>query len=165
MEYFFNFEKLGYLRGEKPDGCILCLLRDGSPSVQSLIVHETALTMVTLNLYPYNPGHLLVFPKRHVGDIRELSGSERADIDEVTRLSLDVLDRTHGPAAYNIGYNMGLVAGASIDHLHQHIIPRYPREIGIAELLAGQRLIVQNPLETQQVMKAAFKDLLGQSDQ
>jgi len=159
MEYFFNFEKLGYLRGEKPDGCILCLVRDGSPLVQSLIVHETAQTMVTLNLYPYNPGHLLVFPKRHAGDIRELSEKERADIDEVTRLCLDVLDRTHGPSAYNIGYNMGLVAGASIDHLHQHIIPRYPREIGIAELLAGQRLIVQNPLETQRVMKAAFGEM------
>ena len=159
MDYFFNFEKLGYLRGEKPEGCILCLVRDNSPLVQSLIVHETELTMVTLNLYPYNPGHLLVFPKRHVGDIRELSSGERADIDGVTRLSLDVLDRTHGPVAYNIGYNMGLVAGASIDHLHQHIIPRYPREIGIAELLAGQRLIVQNPLETQQVMKSAFGEL------
>ncbi len=159
MDYFFNFEKLGYLRGEKPDGCILCLVRDGSPLVQSLIVHETALTMVTLNLYPYNPGHLLVFPRRHVSDIRELSVEERVDIDGATRLSLDVLDRTLRPAAYNIGYNMGLVAGASIDHLHQHIIPRYPREIGIAELLAGMRLMVQNPLETQQALRSVFGEL------
>ncbi|PKL09589.1 MAG: histidine triad (HIT) protein [Spirochaetae bacterium HGW-Spirochaetae-7] len=159
MEYFFNFEKLGYLRGDKPDGCILCLVRDGSPLVQSLVVHETPLSMVTLNLYPYNPGHLLVFPKRHSGDIRELSSDERTDIDAVTRLSLDVLDSTHGPVAYNIGYNMGLVAGASIDHLHQHIIPRYPREIGIAELLAGQRLMVQNPFETQKALRSAFEAL------
>lgn len=156
MDYFFNFEKLGYLKGGKPDGCILCLVREGSPDVESLVVHQTSLTMVSLNLYPYNPGHLLVFPKRHVRDIRELSNDERTDIDAVARLCLDVLDRTHGPSAYNIGYNMGLTAGASIDHLHMHIIPRYPREIGIAELMAGMRVLVQNPLDTRKQLATAF---------
>jgi ATP adenylyltransferase len=156
MDYFFNFEKLGYLKGGKPEGCILCLVCKGSPDVESLVVHETPLTMVSLNLYPYNPGHLLVFPRRHVRDIRELSEAERVDIDAVSRLCLDVLDSTHGPSAYNIGYNMGLTAGASIDHLHMHIIPRYPREIGIAELMAGMRVLVQNPLDTKKQLAAAF---------
>ena len=156
MDYFFNFDKLTYLTGKKPDGCILCLVRDKSPEVDSLLVHETPLTIVSLNLYPYNPGHLLVFAKRHVKDIRELTPPERADIDAVSRLCLDVLDGTHGPAGYNIGYNMGLVAGASIEHLHLHIIPRYPREIGIAELFAGQRLLVQDPKETQRILIEAF---------
>lgn len=156
MEYFFNFDKLVYLKGGKPDGCILCLVRDGSDAVQSLLVHGTALSMVSLNLYPYNPGHLIVFPRRHVNDLRQLTADERTDIDAVSRLCLDVLDSTHGPAGYNIGYNMGLVAGASIDHLHLHIIPRYPREIGITELLAGRRVLVQDPLETQRLLRAAF---------
>lgn len=157
MDYFFNFNKLEYLMGDKPDGCILCLVRDGSEAVRSLVVHETPLSMVSLNLYPYNPGHLLVFPKRHLNDLRQLGAEERMDIDDLTRLCLDVLDSTHGPAAYNIGYNMGLVAGASIDHLHLHIIPRYPREIGITELLAGHRVLVQNPLETQEILRSAFR--------
>jgi len=156
MEYFFNFDKLVYLKGEKPEGCILCLVRDGSADVQSLLVYGTTLSMVSLNLYPYNPGHLIVFPRRHVNDLRQLTADERADIDAVSRLCLDVLDSTHGPAGYNIGYNMGLVAGASIDHLHLHIIPRYPREIGITELLAGRRVLVQDPLETQRLLKTAF---------
>ncbi len=158
MEYFFNFEKMAYLTGERPEGCILCLVRDGSEEVRSLVVHETALSMVSLNLYPYNPGHLLVFPRRHVNDLRALTPGERADIDELTRLSLDVLDRTHGPAAYNIGCNMGLSAGASIDHLHYHIVPRYPREIGIAEILAGRRVLVEEPLETQRRLREAFRE-------
>jgi ATP adenylyltransferase len=158
MEYFFNFEKLGYLKGERPDGCILCLVRDGSADVESLVVHRTVLSMVSLNLYPYNPGHLLVFPRRHVQDIRQLSAEERADIDALSRTCLDVLDKTHSPAAYNIGYNMGVVAGASIDHLHLHIIPRYPREIGITELLAGKRVLVQDPLETQRLLVQAFAE-------
>jgi ATP adenylyltransferase len=161
MEYFFNFEKLGYLKGKKPDGCILCLVRDGSEDVESLVVHRSELSIVSLNLYPYNPGHLLVFPRRHVVDIRELSDAERLDLDAVIRQCLDILDRTHGPAGYNLGYNMGLVAGASIEHLHMHIVPRYPREIGFAELLAGKRVIVQDPLETQAILSAAFRKLPG----
>lgn len=156
MDYFFNFEKMVYLKGKRPEGCILCLVRDGSDEVQSLIVHETDYSIVSLNLYPYNPGHLLVFPKRHARDLRELTPDETADVDSLTRLCLDVLDETHGPAAYNIGCNMGLVAGASIDHLHWHIIPRYPREIGIAELMAGMRVLVQDPKETQRVLRDAF---------
>lgn len=158
MEYFFNFEKLGYLKGKRPEGCILCLLRDGSDEVESLLVYRTELCMVSLNLYPYNPGHLILFPKRHVRDVRELSDAERLDLDGLTRLSLDVLDRTHGPAGYNLGYNMGLVAGASIDHLHLHVVPRYPREIGFAELIAGRRVMVQDPLETQAKLKLAFAE-------
>ncbi len=161
MDYFFNFEKLGYLKGKKPDGCILCMVRDGSEDVESLIVHQSDLSMVSLNLYPYNPGHLLLFPKRHVVDIRDLSDGERVDLDALTRRCLDILDRTHGPAGYNLGYNMGLVAGASIEHLHMHIVPRYPREIGFAELFAGKRVIVQDPLETKSILSAAFREAPG----
>ncbi|GAB1457464.1 hypothetical protein MASR2M48_27720 [Spirochaetota bacterium] len=81
MEYFFNFDKLGYLTGKKPDGCILCLVAEGSEEVQNLGVYQTALSMVSLNLYPYNPGHLMVFPRRHIQDIRQLSADEQADIE------------------------------------------------------------------------------------
>jgi ATP adenylyltransferase len=112
--------------------------------------------MVSLNLYPYNPGHLIIFPKRHIVDIRDLAKGERDELDELVDESLGVLDRTMKPSAYNIGYNMGLAAGASIDHLHLHIIPRYPREIGIAELIAGSRVLVQDPLETQKLLSEAF---------
>jgi len=161
MEYFFNFGKMAYLRGKKPEGCILCLVRDGSPDVDRLVVHETPRMIVSLNLYPYNPGHLIMFPRRHVRDVRELSAEERLDCDGTTRLCLDVLDATHGPSAYNIGYNMGLVAGASIEHLHMHIIPRYPREIGIADLVAGQRVLVEDPIETMTRLRAAFLGRAG----
>jgi ATP adenylyltransferase len=156
MEYFFNFDKLGYLKGDKPEGCIFCLVAAGSEKVERLVVHESTSFVVSLNLYPYNPGHLIVFPKRHVVDIRGLSKQERGELDDLTDDCLRVLDECMRPAAYNIGYNMGLVAGASIDHLHLHIIPRYPREIGIAELIAGSRVLVQDPRETQELLMAAF---------
>lgn len=156
MDYFFNFEKLEYLTGTRPQGCILCLIRDGDPAATDLSVYRKDGAIVCLNLYPYNPGHLLVFPERHVVDIREFTPAERAIFDRTIDLTLNVLDRAMRPAGYNIGCNMGLIAGASIEHLHWHVIPRYPREIGIAELLAGKRVLVEHPLDTRDRLKAAF---------
>jgi ATP adenylyltransferase len=160
MDYLFNFNKLGYIRGaEKPEGCILCLVAAGSPEVERLVVRETGRFIVSLNLYPYNPGHLIVFPKRHVVDVRGLEEVERSELDDLVAACLDVLDAEMRPAGYNIGYNMGLAAGASIEHVHLHIIPRYPHEIGIAELVAGARVLVQDPRETQDRLASAFKSL------
>lgn len=158
MEYLFNFDKIGYLKGGKPKGCILCLVSSESDEVERMVVHESLSFVVSLNLYPYNPGHLIVFPRRHLLDVRGLSEAERRELDGLVGTCLDVLDRKMKPSGYNIGYNMGLAAGASIEHLHLHIIPRYPREIGIAELIAGSRVLVQHPRETQELLAAAFRD-------
>ena len=156
MEYFFNFEKLAYCKKAKSDGCILCKIVSKSDDVESLIVHETENFVVSLNLYPYNPGHCLVFPKRHLIDIREITEQEHTEMQKIVNTILTILDETMAPRGYNIGYNMGLVAGGSIEHLHLHIIPRFPNEIGIAELLGGKRVLVQDLLETQALMRAAF---------
>lgn len=156
MEYFFNFNKLGYLKGKKPHGCILCLIRNGSEDVERLVVYENEHVIVSINLYPYNPGHLLVFPRRHITDIRALQTPERAAMDGAVNMCLDRLDDIYKPAGYNIGYNLGLVAGGSIEHLHMHIIPRYKNEIGIAELIGGKKVLVQNPLESYELLKKAF---------
>jgi len=156
MEYFFNFNKLGYLKGEKPTGCILCLIRDGSEKVERLIVHENEHIIVSLNLYPYNPGHLILFTKRHITDVRTMNEDEGRGMDRTVNRCLDILDRIYCPAGYNIGYNLGLVAGGSIEHLHLHIIPRYHNEIGIAELIGGKKVLVQNPLESLELLKNAF---------
>jgi ATP adenylyltransferase len=161
MEYFFNFEKLAYLREHRRDGCILCMVRDKDDAVSDLTVFKAEGITVCLNLYPYNPGHVLVFPDRHVVDIRGLSGDERKNLDALVDLSLTVLDEEYQPSGYNVGCNMGFDAGASINHLHMHIIPRYAREIGIAELLAGKRVLVENPLETQIRLKKTFQRLSG----
>lgn len=156
MEYFFNFNKLEYLKGKRPGGCILCLVSQDSDEVENLIVHEQGTMLVSLNLYPYNPGHLLIFPKRHCVDVRQLSDEERTDLFATQNRCLDVLDSIFKPAGYNIGFNMGLIAGASIEHLHMHIIPRYSNEIGIAELLGGKKVLVQNPLETRDLLLKTF---------
>ena len=144
MEYFFNFEKIAYLKEEKPAGCILCRLRDGDPHINDTIVHRSEDIAVCLNLYPYNPGHCLIFPIRHAEDIRALTITERHSLDAMLDKVLGALDMLYNPAGYNIGFNMGREAGASIEHIHLHVIPRYPHEMGIAELLGGKRVLVED---------------------
>lgn len=139
---------MSYVKGRHPAGCILCLARDRSPDVVDLSIWRDELFVASVNLYPYNPGHLLVYPLRHVEDVRELTGEEEGRLLGLQRWLLDILDRACSPHAYNIGYNMGAAAGASISHLHLHIIPRYPRETGIADLIAGRRVLVEDPRET-----------------
>ena len=159
MSYFFNFAKKAYIKGERPDGCILCLIRDEDPNVEDLVVYRGTDVYAVVNLYPYNPGHIMICPNRHVEDIRDLSEAEEGEMQHVLRLVLDGLDRTHQPHAYNIGFNMGSVAGASIAHLHQHVIPRDPREIGVADLIAGKRVLVEDPRETHRRLKATLNGL------
>jgi ATP adenylyltransferase len=156
MEYFFNFEKMKYLKGQRPEGCILCLIRDKSPEVPDLTVFKNELAEVSLNLYPYNPGHLMVFPLRHVTDIRNLEKKEREAMDQITGKALDVVDSVYSPQGYNIGFNMGRAAGASIEHIHLHVIPRYPGEIGIAELLAGKRVMVEDLFTARDRLREAW---------
>jgi ATP adenylyltransferase len=77
-------------------------------------------------------------------------------MSDLTRRCLSLLEETHQPSGFNIGYNMGAVAGASIDHLHLHIIPRYPREIGIADLVAGNRVLIEDPRVTRDRVRQRF---------
>jgi ATP adenylyltransferase len=156
VSYFFNFDKMKYVKGKRPDGCILCLIRDKSPEVVDLTVFSDDLFTISVNLYPYNPGHLMIFPRRHLEDIREYTEQEERRMSDLTRRCLSLLEETHQPSGFNIGYNMGAVAGASIDHLHLHIIPRYPREIGIADLVAGNRVLIEDPRVTRDRVRERF---------
>ncbi len=157
MDYFFNFDKMSYLKEQRPTECILCLVNAESSEVVNLSVFRNDLFNVSVNLYPYNPGHLMIFPRRHVEDVRDLTAEEESSLVKVQRAMLEILDRTHAPAGYNIGYNMGLVAGASIRHLHLHVIPRYPRELGIADLVAGRRVLVESPFTTAERIREGLR--------
>ena len=158
--YLFNTEKIRYIRGEKPDvECILCALRDRVEEVTRLELFRSAYNCVTVNLYPFNPGHLMVFPLRHVISLAELSDEEALDLHRLTAASIRILDAEFRPAGYNIGYNMGKGSGASIDHLHEHIVPRYINEVGFIDVLAGGKVIVVDPVEVMERLKKAFAAL------
>lgn len=92
----------------------------------ALIVHRGTHAFVILNLYPYNAGHLLVCPYRHVADYTDLTGEETAEVAELTQTAMRVIRQVSNPAGFNLGMNQGAVAGAGIGaHLHQHVVPRW----------------------------------------
>ena len=155
--YLFNKEKYMYVNGCKPHvECILCAIRDRDPDVTLLEIVRTELSIATVNLYPFNPGHLMIFPLRHVTDICDLTDDEALDIHRLTVRSLTALKADFSPVGFNLGYNTGLASGASISHLHQHIVPRFHNEVGFIDVLAGDRVMVVDPVEMLQKIKRSF---------
>jgi ATP adenylyltransferase len=150
-------DKYDYVRGIRPKvECILCSVRDYDKKVDNLLIYETKRLMVTLNLYPYNPGHLMIFPKRHIEDVRELQKIEWLEFYDLQNLCLNILEHVYNPTGFNMGFNMGKHGGASIPHIHFHIVPRYQNEIGFLELVSDGRIIVEKPETTLNKLKKYF---------
>jgi len=150
--------KISYARGVKrPDvECILCAIVDGSDQVVRLDVYRSELFIVALNLYPYAPGHLMVFPQSHITDVRMLDDEEVMELHRLQNLCLDVLEELYTPHGFNLGYNLGKAGGASIEHLHLHIVPRYSRETGFIDIIGGAKIIVEDPNITLSRVREAF---------
>ncbi len=110
---------------EPSPGCPFCDSPGRSDS-DGLIVHRGQECFVVMNLYPYNPGHLLVCPYRHVADYTDLTGSETSELALLTQTAMRVVRQVSSPAGFNLGMNQGTVAGAGVAaHLHQHVVPRW----------------------------------------
>lgn len=155
--YLFNTEKIKYVKGAKPSvDCILCAIRDENPHVTDLTVFKNDLFIVALNLYPFNPGHLMIFPVRHVESLHLFTEKEVVMMHNLVKLSIKIIDSEFSPHGYNVGYNLGEGSGASISHIHQHIVPRYSNEIGFLDVLSGTRVIVNDPVKVMARLKERF---------
>ncbi len=135
--------KLEYVQGKnRPDiECILCGVRDNDERVKSLKIYQDKILFISLNLYPYNPGHLMVIPNRHVSRFIELYRDEIMHITRAIQGLQLLLDDIYQPHGYNIGMNEGKIAGGSIDHLHFHIVPRYGAELGFIDIVGKTRVL------------------------
>lgn len=155
--YLYNTEKIKYVKGEKPDvECILCAIRDRHPDVESLEVTRTENFIVTVNLYPFNPGHLMIFPARHVDDLQDFTDEEALELHKLINQTLSILNDEFSPHGYNVGYNLGRGSGASISHVHVHIVPRYENEIGFIDVIDGARVVVVDPVLVMQKLRKRF---------
>lgn len=132
------------LPGADPE-CFLCQAVTDPAPPERLVVFRDELTIVVINRYPYNNGHLLVAPLRHQGDPRQLSGEENAALMATTSRMLDVLERVLQPHGFNMGVNLGHVAGAGVPgHLHWHIVPRWNGDTNFMPVLANVKVIPQS---------------------
>jgi ATP adenylyltransferase len=151
--------KLDYAKGKRPPvDCILCAVARDDPRVDNLRVYRHGSWYVTLNLYPYNPGHLMIVPRPHYTDVRELGEAEVLELHRLTEVALRVLEREYQPGGFNVGYNLGPASGASIEHLHLQIVPRYRTEVGFFDILSDSRVIVEDPQVTKERLTRAFAE-------
>lgn len=139
--------RMEYVEGPKqprPDGCIFCDKPAEGPDAdaENLIAHRGQTCFVILNSFPYNNGHVMVVPFRHVARIDELTAQERDELGSLTARSVEVLEEIFGPDGYNIGINMGAAAGAGIAaHIHQHIVPRWRGDTNFMPVIADTRVL------------------------
>ena len=150
--------KRPYITGEnRPQvDCILCSVMNDDAEVTSLLIWESHLVCVCANLYPYNAGHLLIFPVRHIFQPSELTEEEVLSMHKVLCFAIEKLKELYQPKGFNLGFNVGHASGASIDHLHQHVVPRYDRELGFVDITAGAKIIIEDPHETMEKLKKVF---------
>ncbi|KHD89513.1 MAG: HIT family hydrolase [Bdellovibrio sp. ArHS] len=133
----------------KPEGCVFCKAAKEESSFDTLCVYQTKYSMVVLNKYPYNSGHLLVLPRRHCGDLLQLAEAEFRDLQDTIRLAMKALNDAYQPGGINLGLNHGAVAGAGIpEHLHYHLIPRWSGDLNFFPLIAETKVLVESLEQT-----------------
>jgi ATP adenylyltransferase len=137
--------RIGYIKGEKPAGCIFCEKVGEQNDEVNFILYRATSCFVILNLYPYTNGHLMVVPYRHAASIEDLSVDVLAELMALTQRALAVLREAMRPTGFNIGINLGTPAGAGMaDHVHQHIVPRWVGDTNFMSVVGDTRVMPQS---------------------
>lgn len=162
FERLWTPHRMVYIQGEgKPgddgeDTCPFCVA-PGRDDAEALIVARGAAAYVVLNLFPYNTGHLLVCPYRHVSDYTELTDAEVRDVAALTQTAMRVTRDVSAPAGFNLGMNQGPVAGAGIAaHLHQHVVPRWAGDANFLPIVARTKALPELLADTRARLAAAW---------
>jgi ATP adenylyltransferase len=142
---------------EKPKGCILCDKPKENNDAQNYILYRGDKNFIMMNLYPYNAGHLMIAPYRHIANLEELNNEELREYWQIVTRSLKVLRKVFNPGGFNIGINMGKAAGAGIEeHVHTHIVPRWHGDTNFMPVIGDVKVISQALAETYQKLKEQF---------
>ena len=146
-----------YIEMDKSGGCILCEKPKEDSDVANYILYRGDKNFVIMNSYPYNPGHLMVAPYRHVASLEELTNEELHEHIEIVSRSIKVLRQVFKPGGFNIGINMGRIAGAGIeDHFHTHIVPRWQGDTNFMPVLSDVRVLPEALTDTYQKLEGKF---------
>jgi ATP adenylyltransferase len=152
--------RLAYIQQAHAEGCIFCRAVAGADDRAALVVHRRPRTFVIMNLFPYNSGHVMVVPNRHVSRPSDLDDAERADLMHSTVLSLRVQEGVFHPEGSNVGMNLGRAAGAGIDdHLHIHVVPRWVGDTNFMPVLGDVKVIPEHLEATYNRLVEAFAEL------
>jgi ATP adenylyltransferase len=156
MEQIWAPWRIEFIKAGKPEGCFLCDKPQESDDA-NYILHRAGQNFIILNSYPYNPGHLLVAPYRHVANLPDLTDAERDEHFALVSRCVLVLSEIIKPAGFNIGSNIGSIAGAGVaDHIHTHIVPRWQGDTNCMPVISGTRVIPEALAETYEHLKGRF---------
>ena len=157
MEYIWAPWRMEYIRMSKPAGCILCDKPAEDNDESNYILHRAGKNYIIMNTYPYNPGHLLVAPYRHIAGLEDMNIEELHEHYELVLRCIRVLREALNPAGFNIGTNTGKVAGAGIDdHVHTHIVPRWQGDVNFMPVVADTRVIPEGLADTYRHLRGKF---------
>ena len=149
--------RIKYIEMEKPQGCIFCDKPKEDNDAANYIIYRGDKNFVILNAYPYNPGHLLVVPYRHIASMEELNDEELKEHFKIVQQSPGILRQVFKPEGLNIGINQGRVAGAGIeDHFHTHIVPRWNGDTHFMPVLADVKVLPEALADTYNKLKGKF---------
>ena len=151
--------RMAYIKkAHKPRGCIFCTKARAKRDASNYLLHRGRYGFVMMNLFPYNSGHLLVSPYRHVKSLEQLPDQASLDLIRLTNLALQALTAEIHPEGFNIGINLGRVAGAGIEgHVHLHIVPRWNGDTNFMPLFGETRVIPEHLRATYRKLRARFR--------
>ncbi|MBX6750029.1 MAG: HIT domain-containing protein [Micromonosporaceae bacterium] len=166
LERLWTPHRMAYISGDtaprdgydSPTGCPFCRAPELSDE-DGLIVARGKRVYAVLNRFPYNPGHLLINPYRHVADYPDLDEAETLELAQMTQVAMTVIRKVSSPAGFNLGMNQGAVAGAGIAaHLHQHIVPRWAGDTNFMPVIGRTKTLPQLLGETRRLLAEAWPD-------
>ena len=163
MEHIWAPWRIGYIQKVLKDdsGCFLCEKLTENNDESNLVLYRGETNFIVMNLYPYNPGHLLIAPYRHLGSIEDLTDAEANEHLSLIKLGVKLLDNTMHPAGFNIGMNLARVAGAGLpDHVHTHIVPRWQGDTNFISVVSETRVVSEGLSMTYNKLKDALDTVL-----
>jgi ATP adenylyltransferase len=151
--------RLEYLKGEKSSDCIFCS-KPALPDDEAFIVHRGTSCYVILNAFPYTNGHVMVAPFEHVGDLRRLQADASAELMVLTQRSLAAIERVYGAEGFNLGMNLGDVAGAGFaGHVHMHVVPRWKGDTNFMPVVGDTRVMPEALPDSWSKLRVAFEEV------
>ena len=165
MERLWSPWRLAYVSGSsagQPKGCVFCEAQRDLEAQGSLVLARGAACFVILNLYPYNNGHLMVVPNRHVARLADAAPEELGELMRLTQVSEMVLTEAYQPQGLNVGMNLGRSAGAGIaDHMHIHVVPRWTGDTNFMSVVGEVRVLPEDMEDTARRLKPLFDRLMA----
>ena len=165
MDHLYTPWRMAYIRGEKKpqSGCVFCSAQNASDE-DALIVARSETVFVILNLFPYNPGHLMVIPYEHIETQEGLSDAALLDMMRMTNRAIATLRELYQPHGFNLGSNTGSAAGAGIaEHTHFHVVPRWNGDASFMTPISDTRVIPDLLDNTHRELKAVWQKLFGET--